>query len=171
MAYQPLSHVKKEEAIDSGHEFKGIWEVVTGAVDMLRRRVLYHPCDGSHHDNRNNAPPCFYILHPCLQTDQRLLDCLADGGCGVHNDDYGSRGLHPFSTCPCNGLTKEEIDAVRSNNGPPCGCRLSHQEKYFAHNARKLLFDDPADEFIVDAQELARSVSNLSFKSVALISS
>merc|ERR1719401_145562 len=129
--------------------------LLSDASDLMQRRMLYHPCDGSQHPQRTNdgkahnaAPPCFWMCSPFLQTDQRCIDCAADVGCGVYDEKYGSHGPHPLSACPCNGLTPEELATIRQNNGPLCGCRLSDEERHFEHHARKLLCDDPELEIV-----------------------
>jgi hypothetical protein len=76
-----------------------------------------------------NEPAGFWLLSSCLKWDQRQLDCMADIGCGLYDNDYGSQGTHICSAAPCVGLTEEELAVVRSNNRPLCGKHETQQKK------------------------------------------
>jgi hypothetical protein len=61
-------------------------------------------------------------------------------------------GSHLCSSCPCNGLTQDELAGIRQRNGHLCACRLSQEEIEFRARhgiSKQWLFDDPSEEIVI----------------------
>merc|ERR1719277_675302 len=103
-----------------------LYDLASSAALTIRNKLFYHPFDGRQHPNgsdtnlEEHGPPCFWLCSPCLECDQRQLDCLADIGCGDYDENYGSYGPHPLSAVSFVDLPAEQYAAIRTHAQPAC---------------------------------------------------
>lgn len=138
--WMPAANQKKDEFDDGDDALPRLWTFLTSAALIARNRLCYHPCDGTQHPRASgdsfdrHGPPCFWLCSPCLECDQRQLDCLADTGCGEYDENYGSHGPHLLSACPFTDLDENQYAASRANAKLGYVCHYSQQELEFARS-------------------------------------